>query len=123
MEACLELIRARLSLRERALGEIRAQWGAKDTSAVEVSEGQLHKASSIAQAVQSMASHMPGDFSCLVQSTSLLAMLYRRGIPAVLRFGAAKGSSGIKTHAWVESGGHVVLDTAHNEAYIPFDRG
>jgi Transglutaminase-like superfamily len=52
----------------------------------------------------------------------LLWLLNRRGIPARLRIGVRKEEGELEAHAWIESGGVVLNDTADvSERYRPFE--
>lgn len=67
------------------------------------------------------ARYCPGGASCLVRSLALLALLRRRGIAAELRIGVGRTTPGLEAHAWVESGGVPLNDTADVAArYAPF---
>jgi hypothetical protein len=123
LEAAIFLVWARMTLRQRAVAEVRANLGAQAKSPGEPTEGDCEKAQELGRMVLAQAARFPWNSTCLVQSSALMSMLRRRKIPAEIRFGVAKGSGGIRAHAWVECGGQVVLDTAAHEAYIPFDQG
>ncbi len=58
---------------------------------------------------------------CLTEALAAQTMLARRGYPAVLRIGLAKGEERrLQAHAWVESGGEVVIGgTADLEHFTP----
>ena len=121
-EATIYLIWARLSLRKRAQAEVYRQW--RQSKAFQTGEPdpeQRQVAHDLGQVLAKSADRLPLSCSCLVQSVALLTMLRRRGIFADLRIGVAKGAYGIKAHAWVQYGNEVVLDSAINEAYIPFE--
>jgi hypothetical protein len=52
---------------------------------------------------------LPGDTRCLVRSLVLTRLLARRGIACTLVIGARTAPTFL-AHAWVEHGGHAVLD-------------
>lgn len=58
---------------------------------------------------------------CLTQAVVAQRILLRRGWPAELRIGVRKGeTSALEAHAWVESGGKVVMGSrGFPEQYIP----
>ena len=56
--------------------------------------------------------HGPYSATCLRQSLSLWWLLRRRGLPAELRIGVAKGDAQLQAHAWVELAGRVINDRA-----------
>ena len=62
----------------------------------------------IAWAVRTSARAVPGA-SCLTQALTAKALLSRRGLPADLRIGVAKDGDKLHAHAWVESGGRVLI--------------
>ena len=123
LEAAVALIWARLTLRQRAVSEVRAHLGPRAKNPGEPAEGDRETAADLGRVVLALADRFPWNSTCLVQSSALMSMLRRRKIPGEIRFGVAKGSAGIRAHAWVECAGQVVLDTAAHEAYIPFDQG
>jgi hypothetical protein len=48
--------------------------------------------------------------TCLTQAIAAAILLGRRGVPASIRFGVARDGGGkFIAHAWVESGGRIVL--------------
>ncbi|MSR22793.1 MAG: lasso peptide biosynthesis B2 protein [Gemmatimonadetes bacterium] len=51
---------------------------------------------------------VPGA-TCLVQALAAEWPIRRGGAAASLRFGVAKGDGGLDAHAWLESGGRVLL--------------
>lgn len=62
----------------------------------------------LAWAVAAAARAVPAA-SCLTQALALETLLARRGLPAQVRVGVARGGERIRAHAWVESEGRVVL--------------
>lgn len=64
----------------------------------------------IAWAVMAAGRYAPGRATCLVEALAVEALLARRGYPARLRVGVAREEDGrLQAHAWVESGGRVVI--------------
>jgi hypothetical protein len=47
--------------------------------------------------------------SCLTQALATKTLLARCGHPAIVRIGVARQGTGLLAHAWVESGGRVVI--------------
>jgi hypothetical protein len=72
----------------------------------------LEAAQRVAKMVGAAARHGPWRPTCLEQSLVLLWLLDRRGIPAQLRIGVRKDAGELEAHAWIESGGVVLNDTA-----------
>lgn len=56
---------------------------------------------------------VPGA-TCLPQALAAEALLIRAGLPVKLRIGVVKTDSGrLEAHAWVESGGRIVVGDLH----------
>jgi hypothetical protein len=69
-------------------------------------------------AVEAAARHMPLANTCLTQALAAQVLLARRGYPAFLRIGVVKGDKdNLQAHAWVESGGEVVIGGYELERY------
>ena len=47
--------------------------------------------------------------SCLTQALALQSLLARAGYPSELRIGVAKDGAALEAHAWLESGGRIVI--------------
>jgi hypothetical protein len=60
-------------------------------------------------AVSAGARHLPLDLPCLPQAIVGQLMLRRRGFPASVVFGLARGEADWYNHAWLEAGGQPVL--------------
>jgi Transglutaminase-like superfamily len=76
----------------------------------------------VARMVSAAARNGPWRPTCLEQSVVLLWLLARQGIPAQLRIGVRKQPEALEAHAWVESGGVVLNDSADvSERYQPFE--
>lgn len=77
-----------------------------------------HSAERIAWAVEAASRHTPGVESCLVQALTAQVLLNRRGYPAPLHIGVTRGEQGqFQAHAWVESGGKVVIGRTELEYF------
>jgi Transglutaminase-like superfamily len=64
----------------------------------------------IAWAVRVASPHVIGSKPCLVQSLTVHLLLRRRGYPARLHLGVARGEGGrVEAHAWVASNDRVVI--------------
>jgi hypothetical protein len=75
---------------------------------------------SVIWAVETAGRRMPRAATCLTLALTAQVLLLRRGYPALLRIGADKGGTeGFVAHAWVESGGTVVIGDHELERYIP----
>lgn len=79
-----------------------------------------HPAFVVARAVEVSSHHAPGLKTCLAQALAVRVMLVRRGHRAVLRIGVAKVTEGeLEAHAWVESGGRIVIGGSEAGGFIP----
>jgi hypothetical protein len=73
----------------------------------------------VVRAIARAAAVMPRA-TCLVQSLAGLALLERHGYPARLRLGFAGGvGRALAGHAWVESGGRIVVGGGDPARYAP----
>jgi Transglutaminase-like superfamily len=70
----------------------------------------------ITWAVNLMAPYVLGARPCLPQALAAQVLLLRRGVPARLRVGVARGAWGeVRAHAWIETGGKVVIGGSPRE--------
>jgi Transglutaminase-like superfamily len=77
----------------------------------------------IAWAVMAAGNAFPGGHNCLVRALAGEVMLRRFGYPAELRIGVANpAAAAFKAHAWLESGGRVLIGDFELESYVPLDR-
>lgn len=68
-----------------------------------------HKGS-VVWAVETAGRYMPPVATCLTKALTAQVLLLRRGYPALLHIGTVKEDGGrFLAHAWVESGGKVVI--------------
>ena len=78
-------------------------------------------ADNVSWAVEVASRHTPGVKTCLNQALAAQVLLARRGHPAVLRIGVAKGKEAhLRAHAWVESEGKIVIGGTGVERFAPF---
>jgi len=77
----------------------------------------------IARAVSRAARRVPRA-TCLTQAIAASMMLGRRGVPATIRFGAAREPRGrFIAHAWVECQGRIVIGGVTSpQRYAAFPR-
>lgn len=74
----------------------------------------------IAWAIGAASRWMPGARSCLTQALAAQVLLARRNHPARLHIGVVGGRRGrFRAHAWVESGGRVLIGGSGLEGYTP----
>jgi hypothetical protein len=75
---------------------------------------------SIVWAVETAGRRMPRAATCLTLALTAQVLLLRRGYPAVLHIGVDNGGTeGFIAHAWVESGGSVVIGDYELDRYTP----
>ena len=68
-------------------------------------------------AVGAGGSTIPDNHSCLVRALVAEAMLERRGHETALRFGVDGADRDMEAHAWLESGGEIIVGGENREAY------
>ena len=74
----------------------------------------------VAWAVEVASRHTLGHKTCLNQALATQVLLARRGYPARLHVGAAKGTKGrFQAHAWVESEGKIIIGGSGLESFVP----
>jgi hypothetical protein len=72
----------------------------------------------VAWAVGVASRHAPGIKTCLAQALAAQVLLARRGHPALLHIGVARGDRGqFEAHAWVESEGRIVIGGSGRERF------
>jgi Transglutaminase-like superfamily len=63
----------------------------------------------VVAAVNLISRHFPTCTTCLTQALAIQVLLHRRGRPANLRIGVARGPAGqLQAHAWVESEARII---------------
>lgn len=102
IEACLELIRARLILRALPFRwVIKLLVGTTTDVVIDPLERQRRRGD-IRWAVECAARHLPGETSCFPRGIAAHAMCRRRRINATLYYGAASlPDRGLSAHVWV----------------------
>ena len=74
----------------------------------------------ISWAVRAASRFIPGGSNCLLRALATQSMLGRFGYRSELRIGVRKADEGgIAAHAWLESGGAVVIGEFELEEYVP----
>ena len=72
-------------------------------------------------AVNAASSYVPRS-TCLTRALVAQILLKRRGLPAELHIGVGKDENGkFQAHAWIVSGGRVIIGSEEHENYVPFD--
>ncbi len=73
----------------------------------------------VVQFISAVSRYVPGA-NCLTRAMAAEALLRRHGYPASLRIGVSKNSSDrLQAHAWVESGGTIVMGGDGIEGLTP----
>ncbi len=74
----------------------------------------------ISWAVKAASPYLPRP-TCLTQALTTQTMLKSWGFPADLHIGVAKDENGqFQAHAWIVSGGRVIIGSEEHESYVPF---
>ena len=85
---------------------------------IRVRDSEWSSSESIVRAVQTAGRHMPRAATCLTLALTAQVLLLRRGYPAIVHIGVDKGGpERFMAHAWVESGGSVVIGDYELERY------
>lgn len=75
----------------------------------EITPERLQKHREIAASIKTLSQHVPWKTECLVEALCARQMLAVRRIPNTVYFGVSKTKSDVKAHAWVESGGLILV--------------
>jgi Transglutaminase-like superfamily len=67
-----------------------------------------------------VSAFVPGA-SCLTQALATRVLLADEGHSSTLRLGMARIEGRLQAHAWLESGGAVVVGGAGHEQFAPFE--
>ena len=115
IESVVALARARLLLRAVPFQQLSTRWGALvpigdpciAAHAIGVgSAADAETAREIGWAVTATATVMPFTAMCLQQAVAAREMLARRGIAAVIHYGAGRDAAGqLVAHAWLDAAG------------------
>jgi hypothetical protein len=74
----------------------------------------------VAWAVANVSRVVPRSHNCLIRALATGIVLKRYGYPSELKIGVAKPADGrFEAHAWLESGGNVVIGDFQLEQYVP----
>lgn len=79
---------------------------------------QQASADELAWAVTAVSSYVPRA-TCLVQAVALNELLRKHGHEGELRIGVAKDGDRLSAHAWVVSGGRILVGERGSDAYAP----
>jgi hypothetical protein len=90
------------------------------STSIEALAAERPPADTITWAIETASNYTPGNKSCLNQALAAQVLLTRRGYPALLHIGVAKGEQGhFRAHAWVESEGRVVIGGSELDHFTP----
>jgi hypothetical protein len=85
---------------------------------IRVRDRETSSRKSVVWAVETAGRRMPRAATCLTLALTAQVLLLRRGYPAILHIGVDKGGKErFMAHAWVESGGSVVIGDYELERY------
>ena len=74
----------------------------------------------LAWAVEVTSAHVPGGRHCLTKAFAAQILLSRRGHPAIVRYGVLKNPNReFMAHAWLESGGTVIIGGFDPKRFAP----
>jgi Transglutaminase-like superfamily len=118
--AIIELWRAWFGLRTMSFARLRSLASGLARATV---AGADEPPERVAWAVAAASSFVPDGANCLIRALAAGRMLRRYGHDANLRIGVAKASpaGGLTAHAWLESGGKVVIGGFELGRYIVLD--
>ena len=120
IKAALLLLTIKLGLRLLPLQTLR-RFLCRATGGLAILHPADHtSADKVAWAVEAASQHTPGAKSCLTQALAAQVLLTRRGYPALLHIGVARGERGrFQAHAWVESAGEILIGGAEPGQFTP----
>ena len=85
---------------------------------IRVRDREASSSKGVVWAVETAGRRMPRAATCLTLALTAQVLLLRRGYPAILHIGVEKGGTQrFMAHAWVESGGSVVIGDYELERY------
>jgi hypothetical protein len=83
-------------------------------------EADQSSADRVVWAVEVASRYLPAAGTCLTQALVAQVLLARRGHPGLLHIGVVKGEEGqLEAHAWLESGGRIVIGESELDRYTP----
>jgi hypothetical protein len=83
---------------------------------------QRPSADRVAWAIEATSARIPGGRNCLVLALASECLLGRYGYPSELKIGVKRGANGeFAAHAWLESGGRVLLGEFELDSYVLLD--
>jgi hypothetical protein len=110
VETTTTLVAVQLGLRLFSIERLRRWAGRKAPVAA--------SADRVVWAVDAVARRLPGC-SCLVSALALQRLLSRRGQPSELHVGVAKQGARLAAHAWLESGGRILIGESEGQTFAP----
>lgn len=117
VKAAVLLVAARFGLWLLPFALVRRLLGGLVRTPTRVRDGERHPGK-IVWAVEAAGCRLPRASTCLTRALASQVLLARRGYPALVRIGVAGGGElGLEAHAWVESGGEVVVGGPGTKRY------
>ena len=118
VKAALLLVAIRLGLwllPFRTMRRLLSKMTAMPVGSRNIGQSSVYK---VAQAVEVAGLYTPGVGTCLTQALAAQVLLARRGHLASLHIGVVRGAERrLEAHAWLESGGKVVIGGSELERY------
>jgi hypothetical protein len=109
LQSVFLLVRIRMSFRLRSFEDLRCRlshWARPRTDAAPAPDFTQRAV----WAVTTASRKIPSTQTCLFQALALRVLLGRQNIPCTLHIGVARDEANeFKAHAWVESGGDIVI--------------
>jgi hypothetical protein len=119
LEAALLLVAIRLGSKLLPFQTLRRLLAKVAKTLSGLGETDLSSTERIAGTVTVASRYIPGVSICLIQALTTQTMLARHGYPALLRIGVKHEEGRFQAHAWVESGGKVIIGGTELERYTP----
>lgn len=117
VKASVLLVAARFGLWLLPFALVRRLSGGLVRTPIRVWDGERHPGK-VVWAVEAAGRRLPRVSTCLTLALASQVLLARRGYPALVRIGVAgDGKSRLEAHAWVESGGEVVVGGSDTKRY------
>jgi hypothetical protein len=118
--ALIELWRAWFGLRTMSFARLRGLASGRAHATIAEAHQPPER---VAWAVAAASSLVPDGSNCLIRALAAGRMLRKYGHDAALQIGVAKAppDGGLTAHAWLESGGRVVIGGFELGRYIPLD--
>lgn len=120
LRSIVALIAIRISLWTLSFSRVRKVADAMSHPALNRSSNDRPTPEKIAWAVATASRAVPRGGNCLLRALATGIMLKRYGYPSELKIGVMKPEGGgFQAHAWLESGGSIVIGDFQLDQYVP----